>query len=259
MRRHTRLLGSSAVLALVACFTLHGAAVADSESQKQQGDAEASRTTSSRDAQEPRKVAEVADAGVRYEPPRRGAPRNKLGGGLRFAAVGSHSRVTLHAFAPDHVAHTRSPSPVLYWYVDPLPALHESIEFTLIDEASIDPVAEVQLVRPDRPGFQSVDLAALGVELAPEVEYEWSVALVVDRWDRSRDRVRTGYLRYVAENPQLAAPAGDATPAQLARAGLWYDALERISGEIEADPAAAQLRVQRAALLGQAGFTIPER
>jgi len=257
-RRHP--LCWSTLLGLALALTIQGGAAAQSELQttptQTTAQREAREAAASRTDDAPRDVA-TADSEVRYQPPRRGAPRAKLGGGLRFAALGSH--VTLHALAPDHVAHTRSKSPVLYWFVDPLPDPRSPIVFTIIDESSIEPVAETRVARPEQPGIQAVDLAALGVLLEPEIEYEWSVAVVVDRLDRSRDRVSRGYLRYVGEDPEFGSLPGDATSSELARAGLWYDALDRVSTEIDTDPEAAEPRAARAALLDQAGFELSRR
>jgi hypothetical protein len=261
MRRHpARLLCWSAVLCLLLGVALDGGAAAQSEVQE--APAEASEPFDSPERSDPpgdERVERVAKAesDVLYEPPRRGAPRAKLGGGLRFAALGS--RVTLHALAPDHVAHTLSKSPVLFWFVDPLPDPRSPIVFTLLDETSIDPVVETRASRPDRPGIQAIDLGALGVELEPGVEYEWFVAVVVDRRDRSRDRVGRGYLRYVGGDPELASIPPDASAAELASAGLWYDALETISAAIDAHPDETELKAQRTALLDQAGFDVSEQ
>jgi hypothetical protein len=257
MRHPRRLPLWIAVLALFLAPHIAGGAAAQSEPEPE---GTPQKSSAQRQAREPAESpgGEASERGVRveprvvYEPPRRGAPRAKLGGGLRFAAL--RSRVTLYALAPDHVAHTLSPSPVFFWFVEPLPDPRTPIVFTLLDETSIDPVVEMRLPRPERPGIQAIDLAAHGVRLEPGVEYEWFVAVVVDRRDRSRDQVSRGYVRYVGEDPELGSIPRDASAAELASAGLWYDALASLSAAIEADPDASELVAQRTALLDQAGF-----
>jgi hypothetical protein len=91
-----------------------------------------------------------------------------------------------------------------------------------------------------------VRLADYGVTLEVGVEYQWSIALVVDPEQRSSDIVATGWIERV--------PAPAATPADAVEAaarGLWYDAIDAASVRAERTPGdAAELD----ALLVQAGL-----
>jgi hypothetical protein len=70
---------------------------------------------------------------------------------------------------------------------------------------------------------QAIELARYGVELRPEVEYEWTVTLVSDPAKRSADVITAGWVE------RIAPPAGldVSDPAALAAQGLWYDAFAK--------------------------------
>ncbi len=183
-----------------------------------------------------------------YRPPRRGAPRAKVGGGLR----GASALPKPLALAPDHLARTVSAQPSLFWHIDAVPSRDSRLVFTLIDADGADPIVEATLDAPLQPGIQRIQLSDHGVELARGVEYEWSVALVVDAAHRGQDVISMGYIERVAEPGGLG--QGIPTAAQHAAAGLWYDAIGSISDSIEATPSDPRLRRQRSALLRAAGL-----
>ncbi|MBW2383271.1 MAG: DUF928 domain-containing protein [Deltaproteobacteria bacterium] len=184
-------------------------------------------------------------ARVVYEPPRRGSPRAKVGGGLRSAPAPA---VPL-ALAPSHLAETVSARPSLFFYLDGAAPEDATLVFTLIDDVHIDPLAEVQITSPLRAGIQRIDLDRLDISLAPDVEYEWSVSLVANPRSRSQDRISTGYIRRVGVPADLSRDT--ASMQTYAARGYWYDALESISDAIDAAPADQRLRSQRNALLRQ--------
>lgn len=189
--------------------------------------------------------AERSDETPVYRPPRRGSPRTRVGGGIRTG----RALPELQVLTPDHLAETVNLDPSLFWHIDSVPAQSAKLVFTLIDDVGIDPLVEVVLPTPDAAGIQRIRLADHAVQLDSQKEYEWSVSLVTDPDDRTRDVVSTGFIRRVA------APAEPVTStAAYAELGLWYDALETISDAIEASPNDGALRDQRAALLRQAGL-----
>jgi hypothetical protein len=150
------------------------------------------------------------------------------------------------------VAQTVTARPSLFWYIDAVPAEDHRLIFTMIDEEGIDPVVEARLERPRRVGIQRIQLADHGVKLEPGIEYEWSIALVVDPEQRAKDVVSTGYIRRVSQPTELELrPPCVNTYADL---GLWYDALEAVSNSIESAPGNPALRSQRSSLLSQAGL-----
>src|SRR4030042_2532768 len=72
-----------------------------------------------------------------YQPPLRGAPGGRVGGGTR--GIGEEL-IALFALAPNHVALTVQEQPTLYWYLSK-PATH-AIALTIIVEKDTHPVLE---------------------------------------------------------------------------------------------------------------------
>ena len=197
----------------------------------------------------------VATGGVVYKPPKLGKPAHTVGGGSR----GTSDKVPmLFVVTPDHVGQTTSAQPSLFWYIDQVPDASIRIEFTLLDEESIEPLVEKVLATPKRAGIHRIRMADYGVQLAPGTEYEWSVALILDPNERSKDIVATGWIDRVEPSGQLTArleAEGQAqTAAVYADEGLWYDAFSALSDQVEHNPADAQLQQQRADLLRQVGL-----
>ena len=184
-----------------------------------------------------------------YEPPRRGSPRAKVGGGQR----GASAAPTPLALAPDHLAETVEAQPSLFWYLDGLPAYGSQIVFTVIDDTSVEPLAEIELELPEQPGIHRIRLADYGVTLERDVEYEWSISLVVNRQQRSRDIVANGYIIRVSAPSDLAGRGR--SPQVYADLGLWYDALAAISDEIDSGGTPG-LMEERNSLLRSAGLEV---
>lgn len=190
---------------------------------------------------------------VVYQPPRRGLPRKRIGGGVR----GSQALRAPQALAPEHVGLTTQAAPSLFFHIDgPLdddPA--STVRFTLIEAEAIDPLVEIELDRPARAGIHRVRLSDYGVALEPDVEYQWTISIERDPNDRLADTVTRAFLMRVDE-PRLAGRPRDS--ATLAELGLWYDAIEVVSDQIDAEPEERAQRDARAALLEAAGFVALE-
>ncbi len=194
-------------------------------------------------ASAPEAEAAARFSSARYQPPAEYPAPRRVGGSARG---GTPALPAIAVLAPDHLGLTRSEQPRLYWFIsEPTRA---RVEFTLVQPGLEAPVVETTLEAPVA-GIHALDLARMGARLEAGVEYEWSVALVADAAQRSRDVVAGGaIMRIPASGP---APA-DA--AEYARQGLWYDALmalDRSPHEPQGPPAA---RERRAALLEQAGL-----
>ena len=185
-----------------------------------------------------------------YTPPRRATPRALVGGGLR----GTRGLPLPLALVPAHVALTSAAAPSLFWWIGTALPEGTTVVLTVATDESPEPLAEVTLPLPRQAGVQRVKLGDYGVELAPDVEYEWSIALASSGSSRANDQLATGYITRVE---QPAALAGKTSGARaLAAAGLWYDALAAVSDEIEVRPADPRPRAARDALLQQAGLTV---
>ena len=152
-----------------------------------------------------------------YVPPRRGAPKTRVGGGTRSTG----SAVQLALLAPEHTGLTGRPSPTLYWW---LSQEHEGLfEFVVIAEGGVEPVLRLRQQTRFTAGIHALDLEAAGLTLKPGVAYRWSVAIVRDEARRARDVVALATMEYVLDQP-VAQDTG-----ALAAAGLWYDALAAAS------------------------------
>jgi hypothetical protein len=84
------------------------------------------------------------------------------------------------------------------------------------------------------------------------------VLLVPDPADRSRDRVVGGGIERVAPDPglrdRIARADRERLPFVLAEAGVWYDAIDLLSEEIDRRPGDAKPWNRRAALFEQVGL-----
>ena len=162
-----------------------------------------------------------------YRAPRTGQPRGRMAAITR--AAGEQVARPL-ALAPAHVAETLSARPELYWSIDrPHPG---PVIFTLNRSDADEPACELTLSSPTRAGASAIDLAGCPKDLETGVEYEWFVAVVADPNKRALDQIAQGWIRRVAPPADL--DANKATPADLARRGLWYDALQRAVAQRDA-------------------------
>jgi len=197
-----------------------------------------------------------------YKPPLGlGAPTGLVAGGSRGTDTclsgeggNEHAALTLSVLAPaDHIGLTVHEQPSLYWYLS-APAGCQ-VEVTLTDEQAVEPLLDVTLSPPIKPGVQQVRLADYGVRLTPGVQYQWAVALVPDPEHRSKDIIAASGIERTEATAALRADLAQAdkttVAALYAEAGLWYDAVAAISDLIADVPQNPAPRMQRAALLEQ--------
>ena len=188
-----------------------------------------------------------------FKPTNLGAPMTRLGGATR-SATGSVPRT--EALVPEVAGHTLQAQPVLYWYL--AGKTDERIDFALIGVDPINPIREVTLEGPFEPGIQRIRLSDHGVTLQPGLEYQWFVRVIPNAEQRLYDRVVGGGIQRLEPSGELDAKLASAQPGNahyvLAEAGIWYDALDSLSMQIEAAPENENLRAQRAALLDQVGL-----
>jgi uncharacterized protein DUF928 len=191
----------------------------------------------------PALAQQQADDDLQYQPPKRGTPSGRVGGGTRGVQA-----PRLAALAPEHVGHTLRAQPVLYYFAPQGAAARLVLQPA--NDADARPLVERELPAPARAGIQRVDLAALGITLAPDVDYRWTLATTRDK--------SSGAIRRVAPSPELAAKLPGASGRQryalLAREGIWYDALDEVSRAVDAAPANIAPARHRAMLLEQIGL-----
>ncbi len=154
-----------------------------------------------------------------YQPPQLGAPSeldDSAGGGTRG---GPAAGFRVEVLAPgDHAGLTRRDQPTLYWYASA--PITKSIEVTLSSDADPAPLLDITLTAPQPAGIHALSLAGTAAHLRPGAAYQWAVAVIMDPQARSADLVSAGYIK---RDP---APSGAEDTISLARAGLWYDALD---------------------------------
>ncbi len=192
-----------------------------------------------------------------YRPPKptRGSfPRNLTGAATRGRG-GAEAPLVL-ALAPDHLGLTVNAQPNLYWYLEKDSPIR--VDFTLIDEQSVNPLLEITMAGPLRGGIHAVRLADHGLLLEPGRWYEWSVAVITGGRDPSQDRISRGFITRTSVSPDLPKELEERGPAEavnvFAEEGLWYDAITALSVGIETHDDKAPLLRARASLLDQVGL-----
>jgi uncharacterized protein DUF928 len=197
--------------------------------------------------------AKAPSSKLLYKPPAAaGNIPARVSGGARGEAVDA----VLIALVPNHVALTTQAQPSLFWFQSK-PA-KAKFEVTVVEPKKPKPLLSLAAPEADKPGIHRVKLAKYKVELQPDVAYEWSVAIVPDAENRSKDVIAKGVLKRISPPGDLATrveKADDLERAAIyADAGIWYDAFEAVSNAIDAHPDDASLRAQRASLLRQVGL-----
>jgi hypothetical protein len=185
-----------------------------------------------------------------YQPPRRGAPGGRVGGGTRGPSPGLP---LLYALVPDHVAVTAEEQPPLVWYLSKDTAF--PLEFTVVESMGVEPILEVALPSPTEAGIHILSLAQYDLRLETGKTYQWFVSLIPDPARRSKDIIAGGMLEVESLPENVAEAVNQATPQDatrlLAKAGFWYDAMGAISYGIQSNPSDRGLHDVRAALLEQ--------
>jgi hypothetical protein len=200
-----------------------------------------------------KKEVASSSSGVKFRPSTTGAPSVRVTGGSRGTG---DATITLDVLAPDDIGITTQEQPSLFWFQSK-PA-DAKFELTLLQENKVKPLVQVMIQRSTKAGIQRLKLSEHNAKLAPDVEYQWVVALVTDPENRSSDLVASGVIKRVEPGTDLKGKIAKATPASLAgvyaEAGIWYDALSVLSDQIDAQPENKSLRETRSDLLRQVGL-----
>ena len=184
-----------------------------------------------------------------------GAPSRRVGGGTRGSSVEIPSLVAL---CPENVGKTTSAQPTLLWSVSK--AIKKPFKFTLIyanplsvKPPATEPVKEV-IIKNVIDGVQAVNLADYGVTLQPNVEYEWSVSIIMGNKESSGDISATGAIMYTPDKDlttKVASAEEKQRPALYQKAGYWYDAMSELTQLTAKYQQDESLRQQRNSLLQQ--------
>lgn len=191
-----------------------------------------------------------------YQPPQRGAPGGRVGGGTRGPMT---DLPLLLVLAPDHIGLTSEVQPRLVWYLSK-PTVYP-LEFTLIDESGVTPIIEKRLSSPTESGIHIIQLADYDLKLEKGKTYQWFVSLVSDPEHRSADIIGGGMIEVGDVPASLTEELRNANPVEATRlwgqAGFWYDAIGVISTNIQSDPSDAEMHNVRASLLEEVDLDTP--
>ncbi len=191
-----------------------------------------------------------------YQPPQRGAPGGRVGGGTRGPMT---DLPLLLALAPDHIGLTSEVQPRLVWYLSK-PTTYP-LEFTLIDESGVTPIIEKRLSSPTESGMHIIQLADYDLKLEKGKPYQWFVSLVSDPEHRSADIIGGGMIEVGDVPASLTEELRNANPVEATRlwgqAGFWYDAIGVISTNIQSHPSDAEMHNVRASLLEEVDLDTP--
>jgi hypothetical protein len=208
-------------------------------------------------------VATLSAQAPLYNPPKRGAPASRVGGGTRGPG---DDRPSIFVLAPDHLGFTTRPQPELYWYLSK--DSQSPIKVILNDDTSIEPILETVLPPPIKAGIHRVQLATHKIRLQPEMLYEWYIALAIGTDQPSESVVAGGTITYIGPDDARIQQVNRAlqtalNPAETwrlyAASGIWYDAVSALCQRIlqmpGQPPQAAELLKQRATLLNEVGLS----
>jgi hypothetical protein len=189
-------------------------------------------------------------------------PPGGVSGGILPIRVGGGSRggpddgLSVQVLVPEQLALTTQAQPSLYWYQNK--TAKTQCEVTVTEPKNPKPLLMMKSGAAVPAGIHAIRLSKFNIKLKPDVTYKWSVAVVVDPDNRSLDVVANGVIKRIDASPDLAAKlatAADADkPALYAENGIWYDALQSISDQIDKSPKDTALRQERADLLKQVGM-----
>jgi len=187
-----------------------------------------------------------------YKPPYPNAPNVRVQGITRGS---DDAALALTVLAPEHVGLTIKDQPSLFWFQSR--TANARFELTIAADKEATPVLEAKLNAATTDGIQRFRLSNTSVKLKKDVEYRWSVAMVLDPENRSRDVVASGVIKRITPSPELisrlAKSPSDAA-AIYADEGVWYDSLEALSDLIEQKPADMALHEERAMFFMQVGL-----
>jgi hypothetical protein len=188
-----------------------------------------------------------------YKPPVRGAPASRVGGGSRSLG---NALPRIYVLAPQDIGFTSKGMPDIFWFVSG--TTEARVMLSIYTDNPDKPVMEQSLGAISAPGIQRVRLSQFNLELKPRVEYRWRISLIDDASERSSRAIAGGAIQRVEAWPNLQARLkGQGTEQQAriyAEEGLWYDAIELFSNAIDAAPADATGKKNRASLLSQVGL-----
>lgn len=171
-----------------------------------------------------------ADAQI-FEPPNRGMPGRREGGGTR-GCWGNPGDRQLAALVPaQNFGYTLDAYPSFFVYVPDGFAGEAVVAEFLLADAEDEPIYATSYRVIPRTGMVRIDLPKTANLPPLEVgkDYNWQLTLLCDADDVSNGLTVGGWIQRIEPSAELQAELQAATPEQrpdvLARRGIWYDTL----------------------------------
>lgn len=195
--------------------------------------------------------------------------RGRKGGRRRGACTEVSDNFALRLLVPEHTGQTLEEQPTLYWSVsEPL----ENAQFTFVlnempDALSFDfsePLIHTTFHKSVQAGIQALPLTQIlppaqkDFRLEEGKEYQWFISLICDPKELSLNVTASGSIKRVVPSPKLLTTLEktpqQALPQLYAKHGIWYNAIDTVSQQIDKHPNVQAPRQIRARLLKQVGL-----
>jgi hypothetical protein len=161
-------------------------------------------------------------------PERTGIATTRNGNSTNLCNANSKPSIPLKALAPEgQLQLTTADFPRFWFYVPYTKAKY--LEFTLQDD--YNDIHHVKLATPPNPGIIGVNLPTNTNISQLEVgkKYTWSLSVVCNEEDRSKDIYVDGLVQKITPDSQMAAELAKASPLEkaaiYASSGVWQDSL----------------------------------
>ncbi|MEB3884336.1 DUF928 domain-containing protein [Lyngbya sp. CCY1209] len=206
-----------------------------------------------------------------FEPPQRGIPGRREGGGTR-GGCSEYTRLT-SLIPVSTMGLTARERPQLFFYFPTVPE-NTPVEFLLTQlppESAENPDEEILIhsatfqLDIDNPGIVGIDLASLDGFPALETgrDYHWYLSVVCDEDNPAVNPVVHGWVRKVDLNPAQAEILEQSDPKERLEfytgQELWYDRVATFSELLSSDPGDPALLEAWSDLLKSADLYITER
>ncbi len=191
-----------------------------------------------------------------YVPPGgRSLPQGTQGTGARGSI--NSIPVTLNLLTPkDHIATTTLAHPTFLWNVSGRTSA--PMVFTLTAPGSNKPIFQKQL-KADQAGIVRLELPQEAQELAVNLEYRWTVALIPNEKRPSENIYARAWIKRVSSTPELkqklAAATNDRDRALIyTHSGIWYDGIAILNQLQATNPRDKQAKDSFISLLDEVGL-----
>lgn len=172
-----------------------------------------------------------------FQPPKRGVPGRRVGGGTRdpLGCVQGRPPYLMALLPQTNLGLTTSANPQFFWFMPKTKA--KVAEFTLYEGNEQTPdhtlVYKTTVAVAGTPGIASLSLPANAAPLQVGKDYHWSVTLICSSEQPQNNISVDGWVQRIALKPSLQNQLTQATPSDrvslYAQNGLWFDTLTALA------------------------------